>query len=66
MEKAANIILFICSQFGLDLKSNQNGSISVVKGDEEFILNIISKDYNVNIFRETEPDGAGYSIIERV
>lgn len=66
MKSIARIILFICSENRLSLKSDSQGNISLIFNDEEISINDISDTYQVKIFREFQPAKADYSIIEEV
>lgn len=66
MDKIARIILFICKEHDIDLKSDSNGKIALVRGEEEYCINDIAEDHQVNIFKESQPDGLDYTIIEQV
>lgn len=66
LEIVAKIILFICNQHKVNLKSDSDGKITLVKGEEEYCINDISEKQQVKIFRESKPDDADYSIIEQV
>lgn len=65
MENVARIILFICSEYNIDLKSDSSGNISLVSEDKEFCINNISDDYQVKVFKEFQPEGANYNVIEQ-
>ena len=66
MEIAVKIILSICKEFEVDLKSDSDGKISIVAGEEELCINNFSEDYQVKILKEYQPDGVDYKIIEQV
>jgi len=66
MENIARIILFICREHNVDLKSDCDGNISLVRGDEEFCINNISDNFQVKIFKESHPEEADYNVIEQV
>ena len=66
MDKIAKIILFICKEYDVNLKSDSKGNISLVREGKEFCINNISDIYQVKIFKESQPNGADYNFIEQV
>lgn len=66
MEKIARIILFICSMYKINLKSDSSGNISLVSEDKEYCINNISDLYKVQILKEYRPAGVDYDVIEPV
>ncbi len=66
MDEIVRVILAICNEFKLSIKSNEEDKIWLVFGTEELCINDFSKEYQVNILKEYRPEGADYTVIEQV